>query len=157
MPSPRPITLPTPPSRTMSEAHATNASDDSSTSGISLVMVFFCTFIGITTAVSPTIIKMLKILLPTTLPIANCALPFIDDTRLTISSGADVPNATIVRPMTRSEMPKRLATDDEPSVNPFAPSKIKAIPPKRKTISKNNAISLCFYNKKATPKPSRRL
>ena len=73
-------------------------------SGISLLNVPFVTLIGTIAAVQPTIINVLKILLPTTFPIAMSALPFRAETILTVSSGADVPKATIVRPITKLEM-----------------------------------------------------
>ena len=47
--------------------------------------------------------------------------PFIADITLITSSGADVPNATMVRPITSSLIPKRLATPDPPSVSQLAP------------------------------------
>lgn len=102
---------------------------DNITSGISLFMMLFSTFMGITNATHPIIMRMLKILLPTTLPIANSALPSMADRMLITNSGAEVPNATIVNPITRSLTPHFFATDDAPSVRQLAPTKIKARPP----------------------------
>ena len=85
-------------------------------------------------AVQPTIIKVLKMLLPITLPIAISALPFKDDTTLTVNSGADVPKATIVSPINKLDMRKRLAIEAEPSVRAFAPTRISTKPPISKTI-----------------------
>ena len=56
--------------------------------------------IGAKSAVQPTIIKVLKMLLPTTFPMAMSALPFRAEDTLTVSSGADVPKATMVSPIT---------------------------------------------------------
>ena len=58
---------------------------------------------------------------PKTLPIASPALPFIADVILIAASGALVPNATIVRPMTICGMPNFLAIMDAPSTNQSAP------------------------------------
>ena len=71
---------------------------------------------GMTSAVHPTIIRMLNMLEPTTFPIAISELPLTADMTLMTSSGAEVPKATIVRPITRSEIRKRLATAAAPSV-----------------------------------------
>ena len=53
-----------------------------------------------------------------------------------------VPKATMVNPITRSEIRKRLATEAAPSVSPLAPIKIKANPP----INKSRFIHIryCF-------------
>ena len=83
--------------------------------GISFCNVFRVTAIGANSAVQPTIISVLKILLPTTLPMAISALPFRAEDTLTVNSGADVPKATIVSPITILGMRKRLATDAAPS------------------------------------------
>ena len=93
------------------------------------------TLMGSTTAVQPIIIKALNVLLPTTLPIAISALPFKAESTLITNSGAEVPKATMVRPITRSEIRKRLATAAEPSVRPFAPSNIRAKPPIKRRVS----------------------
>ena len=60
-------------------------------------------------AVHPTIIKVLKMLLPTTLPMANSALPLRDDRKLITNSGADVPKATMVSPIKLSLQPNFFA------------------------------------------------
>lgn len=85
--------------------------------------------IGAKSAVHPTIINVLNMLLPTTLPMAISALPFRADATLTVSSGAEVPKATIVSPITIEGMRKRLATEAAPSVSPLAPSKMRINPP----------------------------
>jgi hypothetical protein len=46
----------------------------------------------------------------------------------TISSGADVPNATTVRPITNEDIPSRLARADAPSTNQLPPIYRKTIP-----------------------------
>ena len=55
---------------------------------------------GIINAVVPITNKMLKMLLPTTLPIAMSAFPFLAAITEVNNSGNDVPRATIVSPMT---------------------------------------------------------
>ena len=55
----------------------------------------------------------LNILLPTTFVIAMSEFPFIVAIKLTPSSGALVPNATTVNPITRGETPKEEANFEE--------------------------------------------
>src|SRR3989338_10741163 len=71
-------------------------------------------------ATMPRMSRMLAMLEPTTLPTAMSVTPLIADVILTESSGADVPNATIVRPMTSEDTPRRFAKDDAPSTSKFA-------------------------------------
>ena len=47
---------------------------------------------------------------------------------LTVSSGAEVPKATIVRPITKFEMRNRLAKAAAPSVRASAPTRISTNP-----------------------------
>ena len=64
---------------------------------------------GVIIAVVPTTNKTLKILLPTILPTAISDLPLIPAVTEVMSSGRDVPNATIVKPIRRSLQPKERA------------------------------------------------
>ena len=141
-PSERLMTLSMAPSKRISLAKNRRANDESITKGISLVNVPLPTTIGQVNAVQPTIIKILKRLLPTTLPIAKPALPCIAEVMLTTSSGADVPKATIVRPMTKSDILKRFARAEAPSVKAFAPYKIRTSPPINNKIF---IMSRCFF------------
>ena len=109
--------------------------EDRIQSGISLRNVFPEITIGAKSAVQPTIISVLKILLPTTFPMAMSALPFRAEDTLTVSSGAEVPKATMVSPITMEGMRKRLATDAAPSVSPLAPKRMRRSPPIRQRIS----------------------
>jgi len=109
--------------------------EDRIQSGISLRSVFLEITIGAKSAVQPTIISVLKILLPTTFPMAMSALPFRAEETLTVSSGAEVPKATMVRPITMEGMRKRLAMDAAPSVSPLAPKRMRRRPPRRERIS----------------------
>ena len=61
--------------------------EDRIQSRISLRSVFLEITIGAKSAVQPTIISVLKILLPTTFPMAMSALPFRAEETLTVSSG----------------------------------------------------------------------
>ena len=139
-PSVRLMTLAAPPSSNISLAQTRSIKAESTHSGISLANVPLPMGIGATMAVHPTIIRVLKILLPTTLPIANPALPLKEDNKLITNSGAEVPRATIVRPITRLEMLNRLATDAAPSVSALAPHKISSKP----AIS-NNVSTILNY------------
>ena len=72
--------------------------------GMSLSTVLRAIIIGATIAATPTMSSVLKILLPTTLPTARSGVPLMAETIETKSSGADVPMATIVSPITISGM-----------------------------------------------------
>ena len=121
-------------SRKTSLAQTSKMIEESMQSGISFLSVLRVMTIGANRAVQPTIINVLKILLPTTLPIAMSALPLRAEETLTVSSGAEVPNATIVSPITIGGIRKRLATEAEPSVNPLAPRRMRISPPIRNNI-----------------------
>ena len=73
-------------------------------SGTSYLMLFFLTETGAIIAVTPIMASVLNILLPTTFPMAMSVSPDNAAIQLTTSSGADVPKATIVSPITRVEM-----------------------------------------------------
>jgi hypothetical protein len=70
---------------------------------------------------------MFAMLLPTTLPIVISELPSMEAKIFTKSSGADVPNDTIVSPITICETPNLAARDDAPLTRKSAPltSKMK--------------------------------
>lgn len=72
--------------------------------GMSRLTLFFVRFIGDKSAQSPTMTRVLKLFDPTTFPIAISGFPLTAETKLTTISGRDVPRATIVRPMTNSDM-----------------------------------------------------
>ena len=127
-----------PVSKNTSLAQIKTTTHERMASGISFVNVPLVIVIGATTAVTPTIIKILKMLLPTTFPIESSALPLIADTILTVNSGAEVPKATIVRPITNDDMLNLLANAAAPSVKKLAPDRIK---PK----SKNKILIMNLY------------
>ena len=80
----------------------------------------------------PRIKKTLEILLPSTLPMAISVLPLALATILTNSSGVEVPKATTVRPMTRSEMLNLLAIEEAPSTRKSAPLINRTNPSKKR-------------------------
>ena len=74
-------------------------------------------------------IQMLKILLPTILPISKSDSPFLAAVMVVTNSGNEVPRATIVREMIRSEIPAapaikdaELTTNSLPATTPTRPS-----------------------------------
>ena len=84
--------------------------------------------IGATIAATPTISIVLKMFEPTTLPTARSAVPFSAETRLTQNSGADVPSATMVSPITICGICIRSASATAPSVRRSAPQRTSTTP-----------------------------
>lgn len=72
-------------------------------------------------AEAPNINSILAIQLPKIFPSASSELPEKLANKFTISSGKDVPNDTIVRPITISEILNRLPIEDAPSTRKSAP------------------------------------
>ena len=58
--------------------------------------------------------------------------PLKDATELTTNSGAEVPNETIVKPMTKSDILFFFAKDEDPFTNQLAPNIKQANPTKIK-------------------------
>ena len=83
--------------------------------GISRFLLEGVMAMGRIRAVMPRMSRVLKILDPTTLPMAISALPWAAPMKLTTISGAEVPMPTMVRPMTNSLSPKRRAMPEAPS------------------------------------------
>ena len=98
-------------------------------------MVDFCIFTLVIKAVIPKIIKIFKILLPTTFPIVIPAFCCMAAVILTAASGILVPIATIVRPMISWGIPSFLAMLAAPSTNQSAPFTRK--------IKPTNKIIIC--------------
>ena len=67
---------------------------------------------------------------------ARSVAPSATETMFTTNSGMDVPNATMVRPMTRSVTPKRLASLDAPSTSQSAPLTKSTKPTTKKSPNK---------------------
>jgi hypothetical protein len=89
---------------------------------------------------TPRIMNKLKLLLPIIFPKTMSENPFKEAKKLTINSGADVPKATIVNPITRSGTLFFFANEEAPDTSQFAP-KIRHVNPK--TI--NNEATIIFY------------
>ena len=94
-------------------------------------------FMGSTMPVIPIIMRMLNTFEPMTLPMAMAERPLRAATMLVASSGSDVPQATMVRPMTASLTPKALAVV-------FAPLTNNSLPPTRQT-SPNSRKPTAFH------------
>ncbi len=137
MPWKRVITIALPPRSKERFPNTRTNKAEINTTGISLFITLRSTFIGRISDTMPIIAHILNILLPTTLPIAISPEPFIADMTLIASSGADVPNATTVRPTTSSEIPMRRAMAPDPSVSILAPTSMRTRPPAKKRISAN--------------------
>ena len=111
--------------------------------GMSFLLLRLVIVIGQITAVTPRMSRTLKIFEPMTLPMAISALPCKAPMKLTTISGAEVPIPTMVRPMTKSLIPSRLATDDAPSTSQSAPFTIKKRPTRKMKIW-SNIVYLLF-------------
>ena len=105
--------------------------------GISFLLLILVMAIGQISAVTPRIRRTLKIFEPMTLPMAMSAFPLIAPMKLTTSSGAEVPMPTMVSPITKSLMPRRLAIADEPSTSQSAPLTTRPRPMMNNTICSN--------------------
>jgi hypothetical protein len=90
--------------------------------GISIHVVLFFTDNGYIIEETPSIPRILKILLPIIFPRTISVLLFIAAKILTTISGADVPKATIVNPITIFGIFNFFARDDDPSTKIFAPT-----------------------------------
>ena len=108
--------------------------------GTSILILFLEHATGYINAVIPMIANELNMLLPTTFPMAMSAFPSMEDITLTTNSGALVPNATIVKPITREDMLKRRAILEAPSVSQSAPFTINIKPIKNNEANFNPSI-----------------
>ena len=90
--------------------------------------MFFSTGNGFIIAVTPGIIRALKILLPMIFPMARSLLLWIADIIEAANSGSEVPTATIVSPITVSLTCQSLAIATAFVTISFAPPIMTAIP-----------------------------
>lgn len=97
---------------------------------------------GLTVAEHPNTRKILKMLLPITLPSAIAVFPLRAAVTDVASSGREVPIATIVRPITASLTPMAEAIPDAPSTNKSPPKIRPASPPTIQMIDFSKGISL---------------
>ena len=95
------------------------------------------TSMGQMRALTPKMSRMFIVLLPMMLPMAKPGLPLMHEKMLTISSGNEVPNATMVKPMMSGESLARMPTLVAPLTSQFAP-KMRATKPR---ASNNRGIN----------------
>ena len=95
--------------------------------------------------------KILKILLPTIFPMAIPAFPFLAAVTDVTSSGSDVPNATIVRPINRSLIPKNLAISVAPLTAKSLPITTITPPSTMKRRHFHTGISFTFSSSCSVP------
>ena len=100
----------------------------------------------IISAVSPKIIRMFKILLPRMFPMVMPALSFNAAVMLTAASGALVPIATIVSPITSCGIPNLAAIPEAPSTNQSAPFTSIVNPAIIKSDCSNNCMMKKFLS-----------
>ena len=112
----------------LSRLIAASISEAPTAHGTSFFTVFLAMVIGATIAATPTISIVLNTLEPTTLPTAISVVPLKAETKLTKNSGADVPMATTVRPITICGTFRRWAIAVAPSVSRSAPHSTITIP-----------------------------
>jgi len=103
-------------------ASAQNSSEIPSMKGISRRTIDARTRRGRNSAARARISPTFAMLLPTTFPTARSGVPLRAARRLTASSGADVPKATSVSPITSRETPSPSARRAEPRTKPSAPT-----------------------------------
>ena len=101
---------------------------------------------GVTKAVTPVMTMTLNMLLPTMLPTARSGVPPMADIRLTKNSGAEVPMATMVRPIVICGMRMRSATPTAPLVSLSAPHITRAMPATAHKMAIASIIRVCFVS-----------
>ena len=106
--------------------------------GMSRCLLDFVTEIGIISAVRPSMSRVLKMLDPRTLPMEMSELLAIAPVTLTTSSGQEVPNPTMVKPITNSLILSFLAMAEAPSTRKSAPKTIVSRP----AASHNKSVSI---------------
>jgi hypothetical protein len=92
-------------------AKAARTRVESSPKGISRQRRLFCIFCGRIIAANPRMSSMLAVFEPMTSATARSAAPLKAETRAIISSGAQVPKATMVSPTASSDIPSLRAID----------------------------------------------
>ena len=128
--------------RDISRNNTTRAVEMSKRMGSSFLTVFLLTVIGQIRAPTPISSSILMILLPMTLPSSMSVEPEARELIETASSGALVPNATIVRPIRVLETLKLVAIDEAPLTSQSAPLIRMVKPIIRRAICR--IISICL-------------
>jgi len=103
-----------PPEKKVSNARNNNAKEAIRENGTSLYIVELFAWSGYTTAAAPRTSHVFAIFDPITFQRASSVCHFNAENTFTKSSGADVPKATIVRPITRGDIQSLLAIEDAP-------------------------------------------
>ena len=102
--------------------------------GTSWRISWMLTTSGAISALMPRMNSTLKMLLPTTLPMAMSVLPSSTAPTLTATSGALVPKATMVSPTTSGLMPNDRASLDAPRTSTLAPMTSRIRPPRKMSM-----------------------
>ena len=102
--------------------------------GTSCRISWMLTTSGAIRALMPRMNSTLKMLLPTTLPMAMSVLPSSTAPTLTATSGALVPKATMVSPTTSGLMPNDRASLDAPRTSTLAPMTSRIRPPRNMSM-----------------------
>ena len=140
MPSAREMVLTSAETRSVSRKRTIMTVEMRRRSGSSFATVSFLTRIGRMTAAMPIRRRMLMILLPMTFPRSMSVVPLIKDEIETASSGAPVPKAMMVRPISILLTLKCEAVEDAPSMSQSAPLIRIIKPTTSKTICKTISI-----------------
>ena len=130
--------------RLISSSNTMSAVEIRSRRGSSLETVSLLTLMGRIMAAIPIRSKTLIMLLPMTLPTKMSVLPLKSDEKDTASSGAPVPKATMVRPISSLLTLKFDAIDEAPSTSQSAPLIRKMKPTTRSVICKT--ISIFYFD-----------
>jgi len=130
-----------------SAASAQRSSEAPIITGTSWRISWALTTSGAINAEAPRMNNTLKMLLPTTLPIAMSTCPVSAPWTDTAISGALVPYATIVIPITSGETPNDSAIFDAPRTSASAPTTNRTSP----TTNQTNCISIV----QGSPEPIR--
>ena len=133
------------PERVVSRNKKTRPSVVRSSNGSSLEIVFRLILIGLMMAATPMRRRILMMLLPITLPRSMSVLPLIMEVIETASSGAPVPKATMVRPISCLLTLKLDATLEAPSTSQSAPLIKMTKPPTNIKICNNILVSIFVF------------
>ena len=139
-----------------SSASAQSSSEAPIITGTSWRMSCALTTSGATSAETPRMNSTLKMLLPTTLPMAMSTWPVCADCTETAISGALVPKATIVSPTTSGDTPKEMAIREAPRTRDSAPTTSRTRPRKNQANCTNMMVTIRKAAHARRPAPARR-
>ncbi len=101
------------------------------------------TAMGAITALTPRINRIFAILEPTTLPAATAGAPFRVEESEVVSSGVEVPNPTITRPIRSGETLRLRASPDAPRTSASPPKNSTSRPDKTKNTLMEMLVRCC--------------